>query len=74
MSNQPPSGVKPIDPLTLQGLIAYGKTAGNPNAGAVPWHMCNLIKQMVPYLEELAEIKGDFSVWDARYNGKRGSK
>lgn len=70
MNNRPPEGVNPIGPLTLQGLIAYGRTAGNPNAGAVGWHMCNLIKQMVPYLEELAELKGDYSVWDPRYNNK----
>lgn len=66
-NNLPPEGVTPCDPLTLQGLIAYGRAAGNPSAGAVPWHMCNLIKQMVPYLEELAELKGDYSVWDPRY-------
>lgn len=71
MSNHPPKGADVLDPLTLQGLIAYGRTAGNPSAGAAPWHMCNLIKQMVPYLEELAELKQDYSVWDPRYKEKK---
>lgn len=37
--------------LTLSGLVAYGKVAGNPSQGATRWHLMDLVRQMVPHLE-----------------------
>ncbi|MFY0184307.1 hypothetical protein ACTT2I_05165 [Stenotrophomonas sp. PUT21] len=45
------------DPLTLAGLIVYGREAGKPHQGAVPGFMRSLIRQMVPHLERLAAME-----------------
>ena len=43
----------PATPLTLRGLVAYGRVAAMPWQGAKPDHMRDLIGQMVPHLLQL---------------------
>ena len=43
----------PATPLTLRGLIAYGRVAAMPWQRAKPDHMRDLIGQMVPHLLQL---------------------
>ena len=46
----------PATPLTLRGLIAYGRVAAMPWQGAKPDHMRDLIGQMVPHLLQLEAV------------------
>lgn len=51
-ANFPPAGVIDAD-YTLKGLIHKMEVAENPSQGAVPWFMCSLIRQSLPYLKRL---------------------
>jgi hypothetical protein len=42
---------------TLEGLITYGRIAGDDRQGAVPHYLRSLVRQMLPHLEALRAMK-----------------